>query len=421
MNESNESLFRRECIENNKITIVGQIMLITPCSIKLINALFLIIFIAVIFLLIFFDYGRKIHVNGALLPVDGIVTILSSEPSIVDQILVKENQTIKMGQPLFVLRNLKYSSTYDAVQKFLSNKKNTLSFQHKIFLEQNNVKKISIQQTKKNLEEEKIILQSQIAVQTERVKIADEISQKYKKLFNSDSVSVIEYNNRQSELLDQKSILFDLKQKLESTNRKIYDLDIELLQIPLQEKRETSKFEQEISSIEKELIENEGLKLMTIVAPKDAVISTIMVSKGQSISDNVIIATLLPENPKLEANLFIPSSAIGFIKVGLPVSIRYDAFPYQKFGQQKGIIDEISGNTLYLNELTSLGIYSQQFNNEKDAYYRVKVKLSNQNILAYGKNYPLKVGMSLESNIMLEKRKIYEWIFEPLFSIHGDN
>ena len=86
---------------------------------------------------------------------------------------------------------------------------------------------------------------------------------------------------------------------------------------------------------------------MTIVAPKDAVISTIMVSKGQSISDNVIIATLLPENPKLEANLFIPSSAIGFIKVGLPVSIRYDAFPYQKFGQQKGIIDEISGNTLY--------------------------------------------------------------------------
>ena len=421
MNESNESLFRRECIENNKITIVGQIMLITPCSIKLINALFLIIFIAVIFLLIFFDYGRKIHVNGALLPVDGIVTILSSEPSIVDQILVKENQTIKMGQPLFVLRNLKYSSTYDAVQKFLSNKKNTLSFQHKIFLEQNNVKKISIQQTKKNLEEEKIILQSQIAVQTERVKIADEISQKYKKLFNSDSVSVIEYNNRQSELLDQKSILFDLKQKLESTNRKIYDLDVELLQIPLQEKRETLKFEQEMSSIEKELIENEGLKLMTIVAPKDAVISTIMVSKGQSISDNVIIATLLPENPKLEANLFIPSSAIGFIKVGLPVSIRYDAFPYQKFGQQKGIVDEISSNTLYLNELTSLGIYSQQFNNQKDAYYRVKVKLNNQNILAYGKNYPLKVGMSLESNIMLEKRKIYEWIFEPLFSIHGDN
>lgn len=90
-------------------------MIITTYSIKQINALFLIIFIAVIFLLIFFDYGRKIHVNGALLPVDGIFTILSSDPSIVDQILIKENQTIKMGQPLFILRNLKYSSTYDVV------------------------------------------------------------------------------------------------------------------------------------------------------------------------------------------------------------------------------------------------------------------------------------------------------------------
>ena len=45
------------------------------------------------------------------------------------------------------------------------------------------------------------------------------------------------FNNWQSELLDQKSILFDLKQKLESTNHKIYDLDVQLLQIPLQEKR----------------------------------------------------------------------------------------------------------------------------------------------------------------------------------------
>ena len=70
------------------------------------------------------------------------------------------------------------------------------------------------------------------------------------------------------------------------------------------------------------------------------------------------MTTLFPENSKLEANLFNPSSAIGFIKVGLLVSIRYDVLPFQKIGQQKGIIDEISGNTLYLNELISLGIYS---------------------------------------------------------------
>ncbi|WP_176700223.1 biotin/lipoyl-binding protein [Gilliamella sp. App2-1] len=84
------------------------------------------IFITIIFLFIFFDYSRKIHVSGALLPIDGVVTFLSSEPNIVDQILVRENQTVKIGQPLFVLRNLKYISTYDAVQKFLLNKKDSL-------------------------------------------------------------------------------------------------------------------------------------------------------------------------------------------------------------------------------------------------------------------------------------------------------
>ncbi|OCG20513.1 HlyD family efflux transporter periplasmic adaptor subunit [Gilliamella sp. App4-10] len=145
---------------------------------------------------------------------------------------------------------------------------------------------------------------------------------------------------------------------------------------------------------------------MTIVAPKGGIISTIMVSKGQSIGYDVIIATLFSEDPTLEANLFIPSSAIGFIKVGLPVSIRYDAFPYQKFGQQKGIINKISSNTLYLNKLKSLSIYSQQFNNEKAAYYRVKVKLDNQDILAYGKNYHFKSGDVFRIRYYVRKKEI---------------
>lgn len=42
--------------------------------------------------------------------------------------------------------------------------------------------------TDKKSRRRKIILQSQIAVQTEHIEIADEISQKNKKLFNSDSV-----------------------------------------------------------------------------------------------------------------------------------------------------------------------------------------------------------------------------------------
>lgn len=419
MNKPNKSLFRKECIEHNKPTLIGQIMLTSPFSINLIIIFFILIFIAIIYLFVFFEYGRKINVKGALLPKEGVITILPSENSIVDQVLVKENQEVKMGEPLFILRNLKYSTTYDAVKKYLLSRKNSLTIEHNLQLEQNRVKIISAQQTKKNLEEEKKILEAQIVVQTEKVQITDDILEKYNRLYSVNAVSEIEFNNRRSESLDQKSLLFDLEQKLASVNRYINDLETELLQIPLEEQKEISIFENEIEAIEKELVENNAFKFTTVFAPKDGIIGNILVSKGQSVYENMLMATVLPNNPTLEANLFIPSSAIGFIEEGLSVSLRYDAFPYQKFGQQSGIVIDVANNAIHSSELKSLGIYSQLFSNEKDTYYRIKVKLNNQDILAYGKHYPLKIGMSLESNIILDKRKIYEWIFEPLISIQG--
>lgn len=419
MNKPNKSLFRKECIEHNKPTLIGQIMLTSPFSVNLIIIFFILIFIAIIYLFVFFEYGRKINVKGALLPKEGVITILPSENSIVDQVLVKENQEVKMGEPLFILRNLKYSTTYDAVKKYLLSRKNSLTIEHNLQLEQNRVKIISAQQTKKNLEEEKKILEAQIVVQTEKVQITDDILEKYNRLYSVNAVSEIEFNNRRSESLDQKSLLFDLEQKLASVNRYINDLETELLQIPLEEQKEISIFENEIEAIEKELVENNAFKFTTVFAPKDGIIGNILVSKGQSVYENMLMATVLPNNPTLEANLFIPSSAIGFIEEGLSVSLRYDAFPYQKFGQQSGIVIDVANNAIHSSELKSLGIYSQLFSNEKDTYYRIKVKLNNQDILAYGKHYPLKIGMSLESNIILDKRKIYEWIFEPLISIQG--
>ena len=134
MNKPNKSLFRKECIEHNKPTLIGQIMLTSPFSMNLIIIFFILIFIAIIYLFVFFEYGRKINVKGALLPKEGVITILPSENSIVDQVLVKENQEVKMGEPLFILRNLKYSTTYDAVKKYLLIIKNSLTIENNLQL-----------------------------------------------------------------------------------------------------------------------------------------------------------------------------------------------------------------------------------------------------------------------------------------------
>ena len=56
---------------------------------------------------------------------------------------------------------------------------------------------------------------------------------------------------------------------------------------------------------------------------------------------------------------------------------------------------------------------------EGEPLYRITVDLSAQTIMAYGEARPLQIGMQLEADIMQERRKLYEWVLEPLISITG--
>ena len=51
--------------------------------------------------------------------------------------------------------------------------------------------------------------------------------------------------------------------------------------------------------------------------------------------------------------------------------------------------------------------------------YRIRVKLAKPTILAYGVETPLLPSMRLEGDLMLETRRLYEWAFEPLYSVSG--
>ena len=139
---------------------------------------------------------------------------------------------------------------------------------------------------------------------------------------------------------------------------------------------------------------------------------------GQFIDLSKPVLTILPENTPLIAQLYVPSRAIGFVKKNDNVLLRYQAFPYQKFGHAKGQVLSIASTAMASQDLKTIGnLSNEQINNEP--VYLVRVMLNEQIIKAYGNNMPLQVGMTLEADIMHETRRLYEWVLEPLFSITG--
>jgi membrane fusion protein len=96
--------------------------------------------------------------------------------------------------------------------------------------------------------------------------------------------------------------------------------------------------------------------------------------------------------------------------------LRYVAFPYQKFGQHQGKIINVSRVALSGKDLNEINVSPTV---QQSQFYRITVSLPAQNILAYGKPEPLQAGMDVEADILIDTRHLYEWLFEPLYSIAG--
>jgi hypothetical protein len=115
----------------------------------------------------------------------------------------------------------------------------------------------------------------------------------------------------------------------------------------------------------------------------------------------------------LVAHLYAPSQTASFVTIGQTVTIRYAAYPYQKFGLQSGKVISISKSTFSVSSLP-LALKTQRELQDKQALYRVTVALDAKKITAHDKALQLVAGMTLEADIVQGKRTIIEWIFMGL-------
>jgi membrane fusion protein len=53
----------------------------------------------------------------------------------------------------------------------------------------------------------------------------------------------------------------------------------------------------------------------------------------------------------------------------------------------------------------------------KEPVYRVDVRLDAQYIVAGDQKLALRPGMSVNADILQEKRRVWEWVFEPILAL----
>lgn len=418
-----KKLFRDKAIEAQKSKWIGEVILIRPFSFTVLT-LGVVIFALMLVCFIFLgSYTKRTSVKGLLIPSTGLIRIYSAEGGTVSEKFVKDGQEVQKGDSLLALKMTRYSSSgnyNESVEQQIELKKQSLDMEKAKLkdLNLNNAQQLEaeIESLHFNLNK----LDALIQEQRQRMTLAQENMNRYRGLKEKEYISVEEFQAKQDNFMSQKVTLQSYEREKISKQSELVNKQWVLKSLSSKLDNELSMVDRQIAVNQQEFLENKARDSLILQANASGHIASMNAELGQYISPNIPIMNIVPAASNLEAHLFVPSAAIGFIRIGQSVKLRFQAYPYQKFGQGQGKISSISATTMNAQELINLGEFSQGVTlNQNEPFYLVKVKLNQQDIKAYGESKSLKVGMAFDADVMQEKRKLYEWVLEPLYSITG--
>ncbi|SQA60873.1 Colicin V secretion protein CvaA [Yokenella regensburgei] len=266
-------------------------------------------------------------------------------------------------------------------------------------------------------------LQPQVKSAEQRLRLAERqvglttaVMGRYKKLAGTHYVSDIEYQQKQIDVSTAQQNVEDQRQGLLQLHSTIEAAEDDLNHLIVQGESRRAELDRQLQGIRQQQDELAGQENFTLTAPVSGTVAAVLVRQGQSVRASEPVMTVVPDNASLQIELYATSQNAGFIQPGQRVALRFAAFPYQKFGVQYGTIREISRTTLTPSDLLSVSPVTWK---ENEGHYRVIVEPENAFILAYGKKEPLRPGMTLEGDVSLDTRHLWEWLTEPLWSLKG--
>ena len=410
------TLFRKEALEHQQQRPLGDTILLRPLSFSLLTAFAVVSALAVLAFVTWGEYTRKATVKGYLAPTQGLIKVYAPEAGTLIEKHAHDGQVVRKGQPLFVLSTERSSrettETQAAAIEQLRDRRDSLARSAEQQASIDQIQKRTVEEKLRGMQAELRQLDAEIQTQEQRVAGAKVILERNQALLEQHFVSPVQLQQRKDELLDQRGRLQSLQRNRMTLTRDLGALRLEHDSLDLKAQTQRAATEREMSTLTQQMTEYESRRNVVITAPSDGTVTTILAERGQMATPSVPLLSILPSGAQLEAQLLVPTRAVGFIAPKQSVALRYQAFPYQRFGSYRGRVTQVSRTLITPNE-ANLPVALEE------PVYRVTVALLGQSVQAYGDAVPLQAGMLLDADVWIDRRRIIEWIFDPILSVSG--
>jgi membrane fusion protein len=430
------SLFRPEVQQAQSAQWLGVVRISHPIRYTVVAGVALVLGGLLVAFAAWGEVTRKVRVTGVLMPTGGSLNISAPQSGVIAERRVAEGQTIAAGAVLLVLNTERQSVQGSGVGDTSAQVAEQITARQHSLDQERSLRQLLTQQRSEVLTDRLRTLDAQlrqaadeITLLERRVALSQTSVQRYQQLAAEGFMADIQVQGKLEDQLDARGRLQSLERTRLALQQDRQTLAGEQQTLKAQLDTDEAQLARSQSSLRQEASENAARQTAVVTAPSSVGtpgtryrVTALNLQPGQAVQAGQTVATLVPEQtdadtPSVEAQLYAPSRTAGFVQAGQSVYLRYAAYPYQKFGLHTGRITSVSATPFAANELPpNLAQQLMAQAGSTEALYRIRVQLDDQAITSHGQSYALKAGLSLEADVLQERRKVWEWVLEPLLA-----
>ncbi|WP_419571549.1 HlyD family secretion protein [Rheinheimera sp.] len=411
-----QGLFRPHAVQHQSSRLEGSVVVLQPVSASLLT---LLLVAAVSLALLFLSqasFDRRETVAGYLKPISGQSQISAPRSGVISQLLVQDGTVVQQGQPLLALR----------VQGQLEGGRSLAETLLQGIAQQRQLLQLRYQQINQQYQQQQQELEARLAsglllleqirnqqrLTEQRIQLQSERLNDLRKLRNQGAISQDSIKNQQEQIFSLQQLLSEHISNEQNQLNYQQQLTGQLARLPSEQAQQQASLQQELAQLQQQRVQLKADEELVLTAPVSGRVTSLWAELGSQVQNGGSLLTLVPLHSELTAVLLVPTRAYGFVRPGQAARLRFDAFPYQRFGTFQGKVIKTAQAIVLPGDIAMpLSI--------QEPVYRVEVQLGSQSIRAYNKEMPLQSGMLLSADVVLENRSLLAWLFEPLLSLRG--
>ena len=408
------SLFRSEVKQARADRVQGEVVLTQPHSSHLLVVLLVAVVVVAGGWFAFGSYARTETARGILVTDQPTVKVFAPRPGIAVRVYPRDGAFVEKGSPLLLVdvdtRNQEGVAPAQSSMATADQQLTLGRMQVALARQNHDQERGRLVQAAAAAERQRRILEEQLALQMEVVASHEQLFNQMNAVIERGFISRAQFEQRRQVLLTARQSASGIEQRIADLDAQAAQARTQIGALGLARDREVAGIESSMLGHEQQRLEFSGARSFVITAPASGRVTALQTAPGQSVTPQRPVLMIVPAGAALQADIYAPTRAIGFVRPGQEARLLYDAFPYTRFGSFRGRVQSVSRTVLDPRE-TDVPLQLEE------PVYRIRVALDSQAIVAHGGEQQLQPGMTLTANLVLERRSFFQWLLAPLYAV----